>query len=66
MGRRITLRSKDLCDSYSSHVIRLGKSKMERGKREILTKFWLEKPATKRHLKNLHINGRIMVNGRAG
>ena len=60
------MRSEDLCDPYSSHVIRLGKSGMGRGKREIGTKFWLEKPDRKCHLRNLHINGRIMINGGAG
>jgi hypothetical protein len=62
MGRRIKLRIEDLCDSYSSHVVRLGKSRMGRGKREIRTKVWFENPDRKCHLRNLHINGRIMIN----
>ena len=62
-GRRIKLRSEDLYNSYSSHVVRLGKSRMGRGKREILTKFGLETPDRKCHWRNLHINGRIIVNG---
>jgi hypothetical protein len=55
--------SENLCNSYSSHIIGLGKSRMGRGKREICTKLGLETPDRKCHLRNLHVNGRITVNG---